>query len=286
MAIYDGETWAEARDSLFMSSFSNPRANMPQANASRQTGSNDDVEMVKVFGDGKVEFIKRQGSSFILTLQKTNPQDVVVELGPPDAIYRKNDHRLSIHKTRQSAGARVEETSEDLTDEMDSDDDSSDGMPGTDAFKNNLDYFYNYFGLGFDLFFSTNTARQAVATKVILHGNVPGSFEFHRYRRARWVVNTPSLNFNSEMPFPDIQSRLQDVFGKTEKPMLLNRGSDSPSSSCEMLLGWDESDGRGLGDGKAGTEEDAFANTELYGYPGFVFEVLRNGAISSLQVTS
>src|SRR5690606_32849432 len=76
MAIYDGETWAEARDSLFMSSFSNPRANMPQANASRQTGSNDDVEMVKVFGDGKVEFIKRQGSSFILTLQKTNPQDV------------------------------------------------------------------------------------------------------------------------------------------------------------------------------------------------------------------
>ena len=70
---------------------------------------------------------------------------------------------------------------------------------------------------------------------------------------------------------------------------MLNRGwGDSPGSSCELLGGWEEStDGvrdaagnRNPGSGGG----PGFGNTELFGFPGLVFEVLKNDAVSCLTV--
>jgi len=76
--------------------------------------------------------------------------------------------------------------------------------------------------------------------------------------------------------------------------MVLNRGwGDSPGSSCELLGGWEESvdansserktkfDGRATG---LGDEDNGLGNTTLFGFPGLIFEVLRNGAVSGLTV--
>jgi hypothetical protein len=41
-----------------------------------------------------------------------------------------------------------------------------------------VDYFYNYFHLGFDVLFDGVTHR---CKKIVLHGNVPGHFDFQRY---------------------------------------------------------------------------------------------------------
>ena len=92
---------------------------------------------------------------------------------------------------------------------------------------------------------------------------------------------TTSPLLNSEMSFDEIYEKLKERFGATQKPMLLNRGSDSPSSSVELLGGWDEGD---AGLRRTGSAEEAFGNTELYGFPGLIFEVLRNKAVSSLTV--
>lgn len=65
--------------------------------------------------------------------------------------------------------------------------------------------------------------------------------------------------------------------------MVLNRGwGDSPGSSCELLGGWEESaEGavRNAAEGGGG-----LGNTELFGFPGLVFEVLKNEAVSCLTV--
>jgi hypothetical protein len=141
-------------------------------------------------------------------------------------------------------------------------------------------------------------------TKIIIHGNVPGSYQFNRHRRSRWTLeHVPSTMYreplNSEMSFGDISGRLKEVFksyyGNEEQErlqqrgMALNRGwGDSPGSSCELLGGWDEGSGKksrfvNPGSGMVDGAGDV-GNVELFGFPGMVFEVLKNGAVSSLTV--
>jgi isoleucyl-tRNA synthetase len=98
------------------------------------------------------------------------------------------------------------------------------------------------------------------------------------------------------MTFDVISGRLKKVWkdtyaGKEEEKqlqrgMVLNRGwGDSPGSSCELLGGWEESVGgrRKTGDGVMGAEHGQ-GNTELFGFPGMIFEVLKNGTVSCLTV--
>jgi hypothetical protein len=72
--------------------------------------------------------------------------------------------------------------------------------------------------------------------------------------------------------------------------MALNRGwGDSPGSSIELLGGWDESQGKrsrfaNPGSGMVVDGAADVGNVELFGFPGMVFEVLKNGAVSSLTV--
>jgi len=96
------------------------------------------------------------------------------------------------------------------------------------------------------------------------------------------------------MPFQDISGRLKEVFKSTyaddgegrsqQRPMVLNRGwGDSPGSSCELLGGWEESAGGEKKD-VSSISEQSLGNTELYGFPGMVFEVLKNDAVSTLTI--
>lgn len=294
LAVFSGDSWSDSRDTIFTNNPPHPRSANVSSGAARLSSANDEIDIVRILENGRFELIRRYNPPYILALHQTTPQDILTELGPPSAIYRKNDHRLSIHRTRSRGGIQADDNGEDFTDDAESDDDSSDGVIGGENMLTNSGYFYNYFHHGFDIFFSTHTSRHPVATKLILHGNVPGSYEFQRYRRARWVVaplvmHSPSttqaypFQLHSEMKFSEIQTRLQETFGKGHKPMLLNRTSNSPSSSCELLGGWEDSDSKPNGNSD-GVDEEAFANTELYGYPGFIFEVLRNSAVAALTV--
>ena len=84
--------------------------------------------------------------------------------------------------------------------------------------------------------------------------------------------------------------------------MVLNRGwADSPGSSIELLGGWEDA-GIGDGEGEVGVEgvgEDGdgdrvreeerkrrlgLGNTELYGWPGLLFEVLKNDVVECVTV--
>ncbi|KAI5858358.1 hypothetical protein BZA05DRAFT_380950 [Tricharina praecox] len=285
MAIFAGPSWADVRDDLFTRPVQNPRTPSINGSNARLSSANDEVEFIRIHDGNAIEIIRRHNPPFWITLHSTTPQDLVSELGPPDVIYRKSDHRLSIHRTRHDD---IDSTEEDTP----SDDDDSDLSDLSST--SNGDCFYNYFVHGIDIFISSvRSSSNPVATKVIIHGNVPGSYEFQRYRRCRWAVelsplsppkSTMDLHVDSEQSFDDVLVQLHGRFGGAQKPMPLNRGSDSPSSSCELLGGWEDGDTATGAKVPPGTNETTYGNTELYGFPGFIFEVLKNKSISCLTV--
>lgn len=279
MAIFAGPSWSEVRDELFTRAVTAPRIPTNTPSAARASPANDEIDLVRILDNNTIELTRRYNPPFLITLNATSPQDLITDLGPPSAIYRKSDHRLNIHRAaRASSGGDGDDSDpEDLPSE---DDDECSDMSSSAGGE----CFYNYFNHGFDVFVSAHrSASHPVATKLIIHGNVPGSYEFQRYRRCRWVIDlqgtapnnaangsngastgkptklTRPLKIHSEEGFDEVKEKLKERFGEVGKPMPFSRGSDSPSSSCELLGGWEDGDaGMGKDGGGAGT---TFGNT-------------------------
>lgn len=336
LAIFNGSSWQEARGDLFLRACPNPRSLMLSSRGKDLRP--DEIDLVKIRGNGKIEMIRRSTPSFMITLSETTPQDIITELGPPDAIYRKNDRRLSIHKShgRNRPFKRPYSASpanyDDITDTDQSsihttsdDSGAEDDLVNKDPRNGDLsaECFYNYFHHGFDVFISYPTVQsppfptsssdhrittgskitdRVVATKLLFHANVPGSYPFNRYRRSRWTIDSPTIHdgnspLTSETPFADLSHYLKQIWKGTyvneseekslQRGMVLNRGwGDSPGSSCELLGGWEESADthrKGIGS-SANNGGPGSGNTEIFGFPGLVFEVLKNDAVSCLTV--
>ncbi|KAF2476624.1 uncharacterized protein BDR25DRAFT_252770 [Lindgomyces ingoldianus] len=343
MAVFSGESWQKARATLFAATPPNPRS-LTLAGKGKEGGP-DEIELVRVHGEGRIELVRRSSPPFWITLSETTPQDLIMELGAPDSIYRKNDHRLSIHKDRRASDAsdnfaigiipddRLDSDHDSVIGTDDEDDWEDDDEAATEAQEREVaaaEHFYNYYHHGFDILISqptqispaspTSERRESdshedgelssqplnhlTATKMIFHGNLPGSYQFNRHRRSRWTLeHVPSDLYkdplNSEMRFVDISGRLKEVFKSyyeseeeerlQQRGMALNRGwGDSPGSSCELLGGWEDGSGKKSRFANAGSgtvEGDGnVGNVELFGFPGMIFEVLKNGAVSALTV--
>ncbi|KAI9051980.1 hypothetical protein LZ554_004234 [Drepanopeziza brunnea f. sp. 'monogermtubi'] len=334
MAIFRGDSWADARERLYVQTI-DPRDTFTALVKGREPVP-DEVRLVRIYGEGQLELVRSDSvAPNWIKLGLTSPQELVAILGPPDAIYRKNDQRMSIHKARpesrshgrsESADMRLHDDSTD-TDQSSAhtatDDSEEDDGDGEVAGNLSGECFYNYFYHGFDVLLSTPTApsqcppsresrapepeditpsdasSRLVATKVIIHGNVPGSYPFNRHRRCRWEIQylIPKKGqdiIGSESSFKEVEQRLhqewKSIYQSTEEAksrqrgMVLNRDwGDSPGSSCELLGGWEDSGGKRTD--SAGTETTrGLGNTTLFGFPGLVFEVLKNGTVSGLTV--
>ncbi|KAK3693509.1 hypothetical protein B0T22DRAFT_436686 [Podospora appendiculata] len=335
MAIFSGDSWTTARETLWTEVLPSTKTFAPLAKS--KDVCPDEVSLVKIYGGGKLQmFRKWTNSHFWIMLGDTTPQQLIAELGPPDAIYRKNDQRMYIHQIRTASNSNGRPNGndlkrpDDLTDTDQSSPAASDDYDSNDeAVEDDIvanvsgECFYNYFYLGFDILVSTPaspsrpppsqdensgipsalfkswSADRLVATKVILHANVPGSYPFNRHRRCRWEIpylSGPSTDvvINSETPFVEIEESLREEWKsiyaseadarQKQRGMVLNRGwGDSPGSSCEFLGGWEESGGATPGVGKK-FEGGEDSTTTLYGFPGLVFEVLKNGYVSAVTV--
>ncbi|KAL1889910.1 hypothetical protein Sste5346_008637 [Sporothrix stenoceras] len=408
MAVFSGDSWAQARENLWTEVLPAVKSFAPLAKG--KDVAPDEVSLINIHGGGKLQLFRRwaQGqqlppasasgpgqrtssaddaasvdasSSFWITLGETTPQELVAELGPPDAIYRKSDQRMYIHKIRTASNSRsrrptnstnvgglgtsdphsynaglgrrpddpLTDTDQSSIPTASSDDDDDEAIEEEFVTGNvSSECFFNYFYLGFDVLVSTpatpsrpsprrtgdeqdaqgsvppperplktEAPDRLVATKLVLHGNVPGSYPFNRHRRCRWSIAYANTTggappINAETPFSLIEEQLhaawRSIYSSDEEArqrqrgMVLNRGwGDSPGSSIELLGGWEESQrvaegrgGRGGGAGGGGGDpggstlrgvkgtEDS--TTTLYGFPGLVFEILRNGYVSALTV--
>lgn len=328
MSIFQGPSWPEVRAKLFTQQPQYPRS--PAVAGKNKEIVPDEIEEFTILGAGKVEVTRRSTQPTSISLSETTPQDLVAEFGPPDAIYRKNDRRISIHGAggghngdelpymSPSSGRGIDINDTDHSSNNSVSDDSDDGTSHGKAIDSSTlpsECFFNYFHHGFDAFISHPTtpgpafprsglddpippspSSQLTVTKLILHGNVPGSYPFNRYRRSRWKIelNPSAAPVSSETRYDQISSRLRGVWKGSyanfaeeralERPMVLNRGwGDSPESSVEFLGGWEESTGKGQRAGQGG-QDGGLGNTELFGFPGLLFEVMKNGAVSCLTI--
>ncbi|RMZ77109.1 hypothetical protein DV737_g4528, partial [Chaetothyriales sp. CBS 132003] len=269
LAIFSGPSWPEARSTLFTATPLYPRSTALIGKLAENTP--DEVDEVRLFSAGKVEFVRRASPPVMLQLGESTPQDLVAEFGPPDAVYRKHDNRLSIHAAASSSGRRRPSVSPGLdphaveTDQRSNQSytDSSDAEVTSIVGKQNeaqTACFYNYFHHGFDALVShpkprspafpgqelaassDNQSSQPVVTKLFLHGNVPGSYGFNRHRRSRWkIIHTSNPNsdqLNSETLFSDLRLRLgvlwQELYEDEEEQKKTQR-------AMVLNRGWDES---------------------------------------------
>jgi hypothetical protein len=330
MCVFNGSSWPEARSNLFTRAPPFPRSIALLGRNKEYVP--DEIEDVNIYGAGQIVLLRRTAPRFSIKLGETTPQDLVAELGPPDAIYRKSDTRINIHgssavddlspeppSAHSMRRARSKDSNASSSRSFTGESDVDSPVAGDeDRPVINPDCFYNYFHHGFDVLISFPTGKSPpfpgaetgdaedllqshpVVTKIFLHANVPGSYPFNRHRRSRWQIFTDPADperpvLTSEMPFNVISEDLKKMWKgcyaspeeekSMQRGMVLNRGwGDSPGSSIELLGGFDDHPGQKLTRSAVEDGAQGLGNTQLFGFPGLLFEVLKNGTVSCLTV--
>ena len=250
MAIFEGNSWPEVRNELFIKAPSGPRlsavASRPKDNIPAE------IEAANICStEGRIEFLRRPPAvPFTIILNQTTPQDLITELGPPDATHKRTvdpatAQEQPLHKRAssmsngrahaESRGSQPSSYSSTGTDTFDADFDSGDADEDP-ADRSSRETFWCYFSHGIDILIGPpsednsatsllegedatplSTSPHLVVTKAILHGNVPGSYAFNRHRRLRWHLSFPNTEYldaplTSETKFDDLKSLLLHIF--------------------------------------------------------------------------
>ena len=319
MALFEGRSWQEARTSLFTRQPAAPRISALAMDPRDMLPT--EVEYALVRGNGEVTLVRRTPAPpFEIILNETTPQDLVTELGPPDATHKREDpvpDQLSHRRTgsasrpltagRAHVGSLPSSYSSTGTDTFDSDFDSGDADEDPSE-RASRERFWCFFSHGMDILVGPpvnagagdrnrtpmSASPHLVVTKVILHGNVPGSYAFNRHRRLRWSLELESLPsdppLNSESHFEtDIKPVLMETFARSCPESEMGRGKvvnrtwgGSPSDSTFFIPSGGDGEGEDLIE--SGGNEQWLGNTRLYAFPGLVFEVLENGTVGGLTV--
>lgn len=316
MALFEGDSWPEARTTLFVNVLNKPRTSALLSHP--QDKLPPEIEEVKVQGSGKLSLIRLSPSRhFHIVLGQTGPQDLLTELGRPDTTHKRDvqsspdqpTHARPRSTSRSISNGRHHPTppssySSTGTDTFDTDFDSADAEDDA-AERASREIFWCYFSHGMDILLGppneqtsveqtsvplapTTTSPHLVVLKIVVHGNVPGSYAFNRHRRLRWRLDLPNTSsiLTSEHTFDDLKPDLMQAFQGTwaESEMgrgkVINRTWGANPSDSSFFLPDAEQD---LVEG--GGSEQWLGNTKLYQFPGLTFEVLGNGAISALTVS-
>ena len=186
--------------------------------------------------------------------------------------------------------------------------------------EDNVDYFYNYFSLGLDCLIDGSSHS---LQKIILHTNVPQSWDFHTYMPARFAVAPSECLASStreveSVATADASSAFHEVAAQDEDEdenhgngaggyasmMGLREISLTEENPVDLLCYWQQLSGSALQDGTAGafsswlgpsakplehhpsTAEDSMAaSSRFYCHAGLVIELLSSGIMASVTVT-
>ncbi|CAG8627547.1 8467_t:CDS:10, partial [Paraglomus brasilianum] len=198
----------------------------------------------------------RQSTEILLNV--TTPQDLLVEIGPPLRTFYKEEDQMKIHSEENGKPA---DYGNHMTNAAVTDTAVPQGEDG------HTDYFYNYFHLGFDVLFDGSTHR---CKKVVLNGNVPGHYDFQRYKRCPYKILVPSSVGSPTSDEPDQAAQL-DVEDIDEIYENNHITSEMKIEEIDQRLGG-PFPGRPLILNRGSIGQNPFGPTELNGYDGAVFE--------------
>ncbi|CAI2171113.1 2419_t:CDS:10 [Funneliformis geosporum] len=222
-----------------------------------------------------VNFLNNVSTEIVLNV--TTPQDLLVDLGSPLRIFYKEEDKMRIHSEYSSANDTVESGENG---NLNSSPNVEDCSRGGDA----IDYFYNYFHLGFDVLFDGSTHR---CKKIVLHGNVPGHFDFQRYKRCPYKILLPKVSSNSQIS--NEVARLEvleddDNQSTSQSPQTVDNivTSEMKMDQIRKLLG--NPSGQPLIFNRGAGGQNPFGPTKLSGYDGVVFEEMKNGCVATITL--
>ena len=317
IAIFEGKSWPEARKGIYTRKSAFPMSLQPVPR--HKESMPDELEMINIVAPGKLILARRTTSAITITLHETTAQDLITDLGAPDAVYkrpggatdlicrRRNAHsrRPSSLVPKNSYGSTPSSVSSANTDTYDADFEEDDAIDGPDVVRPE-DQYYCYYQHGMDILLSatagyrpsvpTLSSAQSKVTRVVIHGNIPGSYPFNRHRRCRWSLDyvPPTRkqqegSITSETDFYSAHPRLLEHFRgvwpekdmKEGKVLVRDWNGDSPSGSA-ILIGEESEEEEDESWDK--NKEQWLKNTRLYKFPDLMFEVMHNGVISELTV--
>ncbi|KAK5163097.1 uncharacterized protein LTR77_010881 [Saxophila tyrrhenica] len=330
MSLFEGSSWPEVRQNIFTKPVSGPRlsgiAARPKDNLPAE------IEIANIHQHGRIELQRRAPAApFTTVLNETTSQDLITELGPPDATHKKipdvtpsdrpsHLRASSMSNGRPRPGSQPSSYSSTGTDTFDADFDSGDA--DDDASDRSVrEVFWCYFSHGMDILVGPRTtdgssaaanpslktsSPHLVVLKVIIHGNVPGSYAFNRHRRLRWTLEFPEHSYlgplNSETPFESseaggneatadgLRDALLHIFQSAGVTGEMGRGKVVNRTWGGAGDGGDLSDtGFFLPDAEKelveGNESESWlGNTQLFAFPGLGFEVGEGGWVGAVSV--
>eukprot|EP00003_Mantamonas_plastica_P007771 TRINITY_DN165_c0_g2_i4.p1 TRINITY_DN165_c0_g2~~TRINITY_DN165_c0_g2_i4.p1 ORF type:complete len:518 (-),score=183.47 TRINITY_DN165_c0_g2_i4:21-1574(-) len=148
------------------------------------------------------------------------------------------------------------------------------------------DYFYNYYGLGFDILMD---GMDHSVKKFVLRTNLPGHYDFNRYNKCNFFIIAPD---DGEQDLGVSMSMSTMSVSSTTSHTRSSSSSSSSSSTKNFVHAdshWDSIQDA-FGDAgqplmKSASEKNPFNQTKFYIYDHVVFEiVLKNGHISSVSL--
>jgi hypothetical protein len=151
-------------------------------------------------------------SQVSIQLHRTTAQDLLADLGKPSHIFYKEQDKMKIHSLNDNG---KEQQPEILDPNQSTEHDKQLHSP--------TDYFFNYFHLGLDILIDGGLH---VCKKVVLHTNVPGHYDFGRYKRCPFT-----LVFPSQEKLPDKGDKGKNSLKKENKSQIEtkeNKKDDNP----------------------------------------------------------
>jgi len=160
------------------------------------------VELYGESGSPNKQNDVRQGSLVQEIKFGESCQDVMSSLGAPCKIYYKDEDKMKIHSKSPEKQLEKEES----------------------------DYFYNYFTLGIDILFDGKTHT---VTKLVLHNNYPGHYDFNIYYRAYFELEL-ELDADTKCCVTSTTKwdKVEEIIGEHySKPVVLNRRSSTNATN-------------------------------------------------------
>lgn len=295
VAIYEGNSWPESRKDLFVRAPVNPRnSHLPitrkeglidEIENARVHGAGK-IELLRRSTPAFWLVTSQTTPQDLIT--ELGPPDQMFdrpayEGTPPqlaaDASGRGRGRRMSAipgsYGSSRSTPSSLSSNNTDTYATTDfEDDDDGDTIHGGEREREIQEQYWCYFSHGFDILVGPPTETSPlpgqstseqdsnpmsdshkVATRIVLHGNIPGSYPFNRHRRSRWSLVSPpypdakKTEISSESSFSDFHKLLIKAFEgvwpekRMSEGMVIVRNwtgpnyedNDSPSNSAIFI---------------------------------------------------
>ncbi|KAJ1991797.1 hypothetical protein H4R33_001254 [Dimargaris cristalligena] len=212
----------------------------------------------------------------LILLGLTTAQDLVADLGQPETVFYKNDDKMSIHapgtpdegvavRLGEAPPTHLATTSVEAREITDSGHRTS-TRRASHHWENRQehsalgrDYFFNYYEMGFDVLLDGKSHR---CKKIVLHGNIPGHYDFGRYRKCEFQLDLAASD--------------------GQDPSLVTVGPDTKWKSISNIVNTDGQPPVVFSRGSS--DQNPFGSTLFYGQAGIIFEIMKNDSIPTFTL--